>query len=42
MIENERLKTTIGIINGKLKTQEDSEGIIARLREKNNQLESEN
>jgi hypothetical protein len=42
MIENERLKTSINILNGKLKTQEDTQGIINRLKDKNKQLEIDN
>ena len=42
VIENDRLKTSIAILNGKLKSQEDSEEIIESLRKRNQMLESEN
>ena len=42
VIDNERLKTTIAILNGKLKSQEDSEEIIRKLRGQNQDLEREN
>lgn len=42
MIENERLKTTISIVNGQLKSQEDSQKIIEEERTKNKLLEDEN
>jgi hypothetical protein len=42
VIENERLKTTVAVLNGKLKSQEDSEEIIRKLRHQNNDLEREN
>ena len=32
LIENERLKTSIAILNGRLKSQEDSEAIVDKLR----------
>ena len=42
IIENDRLKTSIAIMNGKLKSQEDSFTIIDGLRRQNRDLETEN
>ena len=41
-IENERLQTTISVLNGKLKSQADTEQIITSIRGKNKVLEDEN
>ena len=42
VIENDRLKTSVAIINSKLKRQEDDNSIIEDLRKKNKLLETEN
>lgn len=42
IIENERLKNSIAIFTGKLKSQEDYQAIIEDLRKKNKLLDDEN
>jgi len=42
IIENERLKTTLGLLNSKLKMQTDSEEIIDNLKRKNREYDDEN
>ena len=41
IIENERLKTTLSLLNSKLKMQSDTEEIIDKLKRKNRDLEDE-
>jgi len=42
MIENDRLKTSMDIVNNKLRSQADYDSIISSLKKKNVALESEN
>ena len=42
LIENDRLKTSVAILSGKLKSAEDSQAIIDSLRTQNRELDSEN
>ena len=41
-MENERLKTTIAVLNGKIKSYKDSEELVDKLREQVRTLEDEN